>query len=100
MTDLSNFDPNGAGNPNNNIFGLPFAEEDARLVLLPINRCIQLPMSEPRFKLQLLNRVGYVEIPALIAKVASDIEMARNWKSGTIKPSEVKRNSGDNPFKP
>ena len=36
MTDLSNFDPNGAGNPNNNVFGLPFSEEDARLVILPI----------------------------------------------------------------
>ena len=36
MTDLSNFDPNSAGNPNNNIFGLPFSEEDARLVILPI----------------------------------------------------------------
>jgi agmatinase len=36
MTDLSNFDPNSAGNPNNNLFGLPFTEEDARLVILPI----------------------------------------------------------------
>lgn len=36
MTDLSNFDPNKAGNPNNNIFGLPFTEEDARLVILPV----------------------------------------------------------------
>ena len=36
MTDLSHFDPNGASNPNNNIFGLPFSEEDARLVILPI----------------------------------------------------------------
>jgi agmatinase len=36
MTDLSSFDPNSAGNPNNNIFGLPFSEEDARLVILPI----------------------------------------------------------------
>lgn len=36
MTDLSNFDPNSVGNPNNNIFGLPFSEEDARLVILPI----------------------------------------------------------------
>jgi len=36
MADLSNFDPNSVGNPNNNIFGLPFTEEDARLVLLPI----------------------------------------------------------------
>ena len=36
MTDLSKFDPNAAGNPNNNIFGLPFTEEDAKLVLLPV----------------------------------------------------------------
>jgi len=36
MIDLSNFDPNSAGNPNNNIFGLPLGEDDARLVILPI----------------------------------------------------------------
>ena len=36
MADLSQFDPNNAGNPNNNIFGLPFSEEDARLVILPV----------------------------------------------------------------
>lgn len=36
MVDLSLFDENQVGNPNNNIFGLPFSEEDAALVLLPI----------------------------------------------------------------
>jgi len=36
MVDLSTFDPNSVGNPNNNIFGLPFEEEDARIVILPI----------------------------------------------------------------
>ncbi|NCU02432.1 MAG: agmatinase family protein [Chitinophagaceae bacterium] len=36
MADLSGFDPNSAGNPNNNIFGLPFSEEDADLVILPV----------------------------------------------------------------
>jgi agmatinase len=36
MTDLSQFDPNSVGNPNNNIFGLPFTEEDAKLVILPV----------------------------------------------------------------
>ena len=36
MTDLSQFDPNSVGNPNNNIFGLPFSEEESRLVILPI----------------------------------------------------------------
>jgi agmatinase len=36
MTDLSQFDANGAGNPNNNIFGLPFSEDEATLVILPV----------------------------------------------------------------
>jgi agmatinase len=36
MADLTNFDPNRAGNPNNNIFGLPFTEEESRLVILPV----------------------------------------------------------------
>ena len=36
MTDLSKFDPNSVGNPNNNIFGLPFTEEDAAVVLVPV----------------------------------------------------------------
>lgn len=34
--DLSKFDPSQAGNPNNNIFGLPFSEEESRVVLLPV----------------------------------------------------------------
>lgn len=36
MPDLHNFDPNSVGNINNNIFGLPFNEEESRLVILPI----------------------------------------------------------------
>lgn len=36
MLDLSVFDPNSLGNPNNNIFGLPFSEEESRLVILPV----------------------------------------------------------------
>jgi agmatinase len=36
MTDLSHFDHNGASNPDNNIFGLPFTEQDSRLVILPV----------------------------------------------------------------
>jgi agmatinase len=35
-TDLSNFNPNAVGNPDNNIFGLPFNEDDAALILLPV----------------------------------------------------------------
>lgn len=36
MADLSQFDPNSPGLLSNNIFGLPFSEEDARLILLPV----------------------------------------------------------------
>jgi agmatinase len=36
MSQLSNFDPNEVGNPNNNIFGLPFSEAESSLVLLPV----------------------------------------------------------------
>ena len=36
MTPNSTFDPNAASNPNNGIFGLPFTQETASLVLLPV----------------------------------------------------------------
>lgn len=36
MSELSQFDPNSASNPNNNIFGLPVTEEEARIVILPV----------------------------------------------------------------
>ncbi|MCB0700594.1 MAG: agmatinase family protein [Chitinophagales bacterium] len=36
MADLSGFDPNSVGLKSNTIFGLPFTEEDAQLVLLPV----------------------------------------------------------------
>ncbi len=35
-TDLSSFDPNSVGLAGNNIFGLPFTQDDAKLVLLPV----------------------------------------------------------------
>ena len=34
--DLSKFDPNSVGNPNNNIFGLPFSEEESKLIIVPV----------------------------------------------------------------
>ena len=36
MSDLSLFDPNAVGNRNNNIFGLPFTEEEAVLIIFPV----------------------------------------------------------------
>jgi agmatinase len=36
MVDLSNYDPDYVSNPNNNIFGLPSNEEDAKLIIVPV----------------------------------------------------------------
>jgi agmatinase len=36
MVDLSKFDIEAVSNPNNNIFGFPFSEEEARVVILPV----------------------------------------------------------------
>lgn len=36
MNNLTDFDPNCASNPNNNIFGLPSTEEDSQLIILPV----------------------------------------------------------------
>lgn len=36
MVDIANYDPNAVSNPNNNIFGLPSSEENARLVIVPV----------------------------------------------------------------
>jgi len=36
MPDISNFDPNSAGLKANNIFGLPFNQHEAELILLPV----------------------------------------------------------------
>ena len=36
MVDFSNYDPDNVSNPNNNVFGLPTTEDNARLVILPV----------------------------------------------------------------
>jgi agmatinase len=36
MIDLSTYDPNSVGNPNNNIFGLPTNEDDSLLIIVPV----------------------------------------------------------------
>jgi agmatinase len=36
MPDIASFDPNSVGLKSNNIFGLPFPEDEAMLVLLPV----------------------------------------------------------------
>ena len=48
MTDLSTFDQNGASNPDNNIFGLPFTEDESRLIILPVPGVTGIIMQERR----------------------------------------------------
>lgn len=36
MANFADFDPNGASNPTNNIFGFPITEDEARVVILPV----------------------------------------------------------------
>jgi hypothetical protein len=53
-----------------------------------------------QYKPQLLNRVGFVDIPGLSAQAAQDIEMARGWQPGTIKADAAQEGSAEGPFKP
>ena len=46
----------------------------------------------------LYNRVGVVDIPALIANVDEDIEIARTWKPRTIDDAKVVKPRDDRPF--
>ncbi|MEY4660585.1 MAG: hypothetical protein RLZZ42_537, partial [Bacteroidota bacterium] len=36
IADLSRFDPNGVSVANNNVFGLPYNEENAQLIVIPV----------------------------------------------------------------
>jgi hypothetical protein len=47
---------------------------------------------------KLYNRVGWVDIPGLTAKVEQDIAIARLWAPGTV-PDNLNRRKGDTPFR-
>jgi agmatinase len=85
MTDLSNFDPNSAGNPNNNLFGLPFSEEDARLVLLPVpwEVTVSFGSGTARSAEQIMKASLQVDL--------FDPDVADGWKQGFfLKPADRK----------
>jgi agmatinase len=76
MTDLSLFDQDGAGNPNNNIFGLPFEEEEARLVLLPVP-----------WEVTVSYKAGTARAPEHMMRASLQVELFDNdtdhvWKQG------------------
>lgn len=85
MADLSLFDPNAAGNPNNNIFGLPFNEQDARLVLLPVP-----------WEVTVSYKAGTARAPEHLFKASLQIDLHDSvypdaWRSGYyMRPAEKK----------
>ena len=85
MADLSQFDPNRAGNPNNNIFGLPFTEDEAKVVLLPVP-----------WEVTVSNTAGTARASDHICKAALqvdifDADVRDGWKEGFyMRPADKK----------
>ncbi|MEP6466953.1 MAG: agmatinase family protein [Parafilimonas sp.] len=76
MVDLSKFDVNAVANRNNNIFGLPFSEEDAKVVLLPVP-----------WEVTVSCNAGTARAPEHIFKASTQIDlfdanMPQGWKKG------------------
>ncbi|HYC39215.1 MAG TPA: agmatinase family protein [Chitinophagaceae bacterium] len=74
--DFKNYDPNSVGNPNNNIFGLPTTEDEARLIIVPIP-----------WEVTVSYGVGTARAPEVILKASLQVdlfdpEMPDAWKEG------------------
>lgn len=76
MTDLSHFDSNIASNPKNTIFGLPFTEEDARLIILPIPWEVTVSSGSGT------SRAGEHIFEASMQVDVFDAESGNAWKQG------------------
>lgn len=73
---MSQFDPNSVGLKSNNIFGLPFSEEEAALVLLPVP-----------WEVTVSYRIGTARGPENIFNAAMQVDLydpdvADGWKKG------------------
>jgi agmatinase len=76
MLDLSTYDPSHVGNPNNNIFGLPTNEEDARLIIVPVP-----------WEVTVSYGAGTARAPEAICKASLQVdlfdpEVPEGWKQG------------------
>ena len=76
MVDLANYDPDHVGNPNNNIFGLPSNEEDARLIIVPVP-----------WEVTVSYGAGTARAPEAICKASLQVdlfdpEVPEGWKQG------------------
>lgn len=85
MVDLSNYDPNSVGNPENNIFGLPTSEDDSLLVIVPVP-----------WEVTVSYGAGTARAPEAILKASYQVdlydpEMPDAWKQGFyIRPCDKK----------
>src|ERR671912_1883992 len=85
MIDLSSFNPNAASNPNNNIFGIPLTEQDARVVILPVP-----------WEVTVSSSAGTARAPEHIFKASMqvdlhDVDFKEAWRQGFfIRPSDKK----------
>jgi len=85
MADLSQFDPNGFSVPNNNIFGLPFSEEEAQLVIVPVP-----------WEVTVSFKGGTARAPENIIRASMqvdlfDSEYKNSWKKGIFMPAVDKK---------
>lgn len=76
MTDLSHFDSNFPSNPKNTIFGLPFTEEDARLIILPVPWEVTVSYGSGT------SRCGEHIFNASMQVDLFDLESGNAWKEG------------------
>ncbi len=85
MFDLSTYDPNTVGNPNNNIFGLPSSEDDSRLIIVPVP-----------WEVTVSSSAGTARAPEAIFKASLQVdlfdpEMPTAWKQGFyMRPGDKK----------
>lgn len=76
MIDITNYDPNNVGNPNNNIFGLPSTEENSLVIILPVP-----------WEVTVSYGAGTARAPEAILKASLQVdlfdpEMPDAWKQG------------------
>jgi agmatinase len=85
MVDLTSFDQNSAGNPNYNIFGLPFSQEDARLIILPVpwEVTVSFGSGTARAAEQIMNASLQVDL--------FDPSYPEGWKEGFYMPDVDKK---------
>src|ERR1041385_545592 len=85
MVDLAKYDPESVGNPNNNLFGLPTTEEEARVIILPVP-----------WEVSVSYGVGTARAPEAILKASLQVDlydpdMPDAWKQGYyLRPSDRK----------